>query len=192
MDRLNFDRCMNSLLVMKDIQVSKEKNLAYFTMMKNDFSNEEFVEICADICKTEKLFNKYPDPCLFYQRKPKPNHTDRMGTEKQAFISKVSEYLDSGFICSDERRDFNNSLTETERKVLQRFGGISELWSSCHRDEYARSVDAILRDLKRDFDDLWEVSNKGCLQLTYGTPQNVKGVTQQLLSKWSVNDEGVN
>lgn len=187
MDKIKFERAMNALLAFKDIPIDHDKNKKFYDLMKNDFTDAEFAEICGDICKTERLYNKYPDPCLFYQRKPKPNVESLLDDDCQKFLDKVSDYLTSGFISTDDRQEFNTSLTDTEKKVLSRFGGISTLWESCNRDDYARSVDGVLRELKRDFEDAWEVqtTGNGVLRLTYGTPKSIEPLTQNLLKHWS-------
>lgn len=186
MEKISFNRALNALLAFKDIPVDRDKNEKFFELMKNDFSDEEFNAICGDICKTENLYNKYPDPYLFYQRKPKINNSDILEIDKQKFISKVNDYLSEGFISSYDRQEFNDSLTDTERRVLQRYGGISELWASCHRDEYSRSIDSILRELKNDFESLYKIENKNVLQLTNGAPKSIENIKQKLLEKWSI------
>lgn len=64
-----FDRCMNTLLTFADVMAEPEKNKAFYALMKNDFTDEQFGKICEDICKTELLYGRYPAPKLFYDRK---------------------------------------------------------------------------------------------------------------------------
>ena len=187
-----FDRAINSLLVFKDILLDKEKNKKYYELMKRDFTDEEFAQICGDICKTENLYNKYPDPYLFYKRKPKRTPEISIARDKQLFLRKVSDYLDSGFISTDERVEFNRSLTPVESLVLQKHGGISTLWTSVNRDEYARSLDAVLRELSADFEDMWEVDcqDNGKLRIGNDKPTSViEAPVNHLLAHWKVNND---
>ena len=186
MDKVIFDRALNSLLALKDVPANKDKSASYFKMMKDDFTNEEFDGICRDICKTEKLYNKYPDICLFYQRKPQSTHFDQMQTEKQKFLGRVGDYLGPGFVSSYDRKEFAENITENEMRVLQRHGGIAALWESCHREDYARSVDSILRNLADDFEALWQAENKNKLQLSYGNQAAIEKLANSLLEHWKI------
>lgn len=67
------------------------------------------------------------------------------------FIDKVQEYLNSDFIDTDEKNEFNSNLSEAERKALNSLGGISSLWSDLHQDGYKRSLSRILYELKQEF-----------------------------------------
>ncbi|MBO7713051.1 MAG: hypothetical protein J6S85_05745 [Methanobrevibacter sp.] len=64
----HFNRCMNTLLTFAGIPVDEVKNNAWYNLMKNDFSDSEFSRICEDVCKTETLYGRYPEPKLFYSR----------------------------------------------------------------------------------------------------------------------------
>lgn len=186
-----FNKTFNALLTFKDIPVDKVKSDKFYQLMKNDFTDQEFGAICGDICKTEKLYNRYPDPCLFYQRKPKPNAETVLEVDKQNFLDKCADYLTSGFITTDERKEFNESLTDIERRVLRRFGSISDLWTACNRENCPRSIDSVLKELKTDFENAWTAgaTGNGVLRLTYGisgknTISVIDDVKQQLLSHW--------
>lgn len=69
----------------------------------------------------------------------------------QKFLDKVQVYLTSDFIGSDEKREFNNGLSEMEYRALNSLGGISSLWSDLHQDGYKRSLSRILYELKQEF-----------------------------------------
>lgn len=81
-----FDRCMNTLLAFAEVKISQEKNKAFYSLMKNDFSDDEFRTISEDICKTELMYGKYPAPKLFYDRKKE--------TSKTILIEEGTFYLD--------------------------------------------------------------------------------------------------
>ena len=190
MNKQYFDRSLNSLLTLKDIAVDKAKNVKYFELMKNDFSDAEFSAICCEICKTENLYGKYPDPCLFYQRKPKNTPKAELENELHKFLTKVADYLESNFICGDDRKNFNESLTEIENRVLRKHGGISTLWLAVHRDECSRTVDSVLRELRREYEDIWNValSKSGSLKLEHaGVIQDkIEHGISVLLESWKI------
>ena len=53
-----FDKCMNVLLAFAEVQIKKEKNTAFYELMKNDFDDREFSQIAEDICKSELLYGR--------------------------------------------------------------------------------------------------------------------------------------
>lgn len=69
LDKKQFEKNLSVLLVFKNVKENKMATDLLYNLLKNDFEDTEFGEFCADICKTEDLFNKYPDPRLFYDRK---------------------------------------------------------------------------------------------------------------------------
>ena len=71
LDRKLFLKCFNTLLLFGSVEPDKQKTEMFYRLMANDFEDKEFSEICGDICKTESLFGKYPDPKMFYERKEK-------------------------------------------------------------------------------------------------------------------------
>lgn len=75
MNRKQFDKNLTTLLSFKGVEVSQIHNEMLFGLLKNDFTDGEFGEICVEICKTCDLYNKYPDPKLFYDMKKKPEET---------------------------------------------------------------------------------------------------------------------
>lgn len=69
LDRKKYDKNMSILLTFKNVKTNNAANEFFYNLVKNDFTDEEFGKMCVDICKTEDLYNKYPDPKLFYDRK---------------------------------------------------------------------------------------------------------------------------
>lgn len=153
-----FNKSFLMILMVNDIQIDMVKNSTFYNLMKNDFNDDEFECICEKICKEENLYGKYPTPSMFY--KFKKNGIDVMNIECQKFLGKVEDYLRLGFVPSFYKEDFINGLTESERSALQGFGGISELWASCHRVEYSKSISAILKELKDSFNMCWKIEEK--------------------------------
>lgn len=66
-----FDKSLSTLLYFKGVQFDKQHTNFLYNLLKDDFTDKEFCAMCMDICKTEDLYGKYPDPKLFYNRKKK-------------------------------------------------------------------------------------------------------------------------
>ena len=75
LNRNTFDKNMSMLLMFKNIKANKQQNDFFYNLLKDEFTDEEFANTCVDICKTEELYNKYPDPKLFYDRKKEKQKT---------------------------------------------------------------------------------------------------------------------
>jgi hypothetical protein len=158
-----FDECFSALLTLKQIPVDQKTSRMFYQLFKNHFSDGEFKKICGEICREATVYNKYPDPKLFYDKKVKITEKDEMFIACEALCSKVQNYLLSNFIPESMKDDFNNNLTENERHVLIRHGGISALWYSFHREGYSRGLDSILRELREDFENVFQIHRKSDL-----------------------------
>lgn len=158
LDKKVFLKCLFGLLTMNDIKPDDEKTKLFYDLMKNDFTDNEFEIVCERICKEEHLYNHYPPAVMFY--KYKTNDSDKCSIECQNFLDKVEDYLNLGFVPSFYKEDFLNSLTDNERRAMQGFGGISTLWSDCHRDDMPRSKTSILKDLRESFENNWTIQQK--------------------------------
>lgn len=100
-----FDRCMNTLLAFAEVEISQEKNKAFYSLMKNDFSDDEFRTISEDICKTELLYGRYPAPKLFYDRKGKAK-ADILIEEGTFYVDDtIPEYREALEFLGPEKRD---------------------------------------------------------------------------------------
>lgn len=69
LDKKIFLKCINTLLIFGSVEPDDKRNELLYQLMAKDFEDKEFSAICADICKTESLFGKYPEPRMFYSRK---------------------------------------------------------------------------------------------------------------------------
>lgn len=69
LDFKKFDRLISTILYFNNTKYSKTMTENLYNLMKNDFTDDEMKVICEDICKHEELFNKYPSPKMFYDRK---------------------------------------------------------------------------------------------------------------------------
>lgn len=81
-----FNKNISSLLYFAEVPVDEVKNAFLYKLLKDDFDDKEFGEICVDICKTEELYGKYPSPKMFYSRKEEKG--------KKILIEEGAFYLD--------------------------------------------------------------------------------------------------
>lgn len=120
LDKIKFDRSLTALLIFKNVKENEDLTKMLYSMMKDDFTDEEFGNMCLEICKTEELYNKYPDPKLFYDRK-KEKQADVLIEEGTFFLDDtIPEYravIDD--LSTDQRDkiclDVWNWLMETNR-----------------------------------------------------------------------------
>lgn len=164
LDRVFFDKCFLNLLTFHQVPIDAKKTDALYLLMGKDFDNKEFSDICGDICRHENLYGKYPTPPMFYTRQVKMDARDLRFKACEAFCDKVQNYLLSGFVPDFEKQLFKDGLNETEQAVLRRHGGISTLWAEVNRDCFPRSLAAVMKELREDFETRYQVQEKmACL-----------------------------
>ena len=100
LDAKIFKQCIAKICLLKNITINAQNSDALYMLMRYDFDNEEFTEISLKVCKYENLYNKYPDPCLFYKHKKRIS--DMRGDE---LINKLTELGEQ----------YANHLTETKQ-----------------------------------------------------------------------------
>lgn len=105
LDKKLFLKCFNTLLLFGSIEPEKQRTEMYYQLMANDFEDKEFSSICGDICKSEHLFGKYPDPKMFYDRK-KTAQQNILVEEGAFFIDDtMPQYMAVLEDLSQEKRD---------------------------------------------------------------------------------------
>lgn len=75
LSRKIFEKNLFMVIYFQSVEADKEKNNFLYNLLKDDFNDEEFEQICLDICKTEQLYNKYPTPNMFYSRQKQAQET---------------------------------------------------------------------------------------------------------------------
>lgn len=160
LDRVLFDKCFLNLLTFHQVPIDAKKTDALYSLMGKDFENKEFSDICGDICRHENLYGKYPTPPMFYARQVKIDAADVRFKASETFCDKVQNYLLSGFVCEAAKQQFADSLNDTERAVLRRHGGISTLWADVNRDCFPRSLTTVMKELREDFENRYQVQGK--------------------------------
>lgn len=103
-----FDRCMNTILTFAEVPIDVDKNKAFYSLMKNDFDDDEFRAMSEDICKTELLYGHYPAPKLFYDRKSHKANT--------VLIQQGTFFIDSGDGYLPMFKDKIDSMSEESKE----------------------------------------------------------------------------
>lgn len=105
LDRKNFDKNMSILLTFKNVKANDAATAFFYNLVKDDFTDEEFGQMCVDICKTEDLYNKYPDPKLFYDRKKEAQQTILIEAGSFYVDDSIPQYRAVLEDLSQEKRD---------------------------------------------------------------------------------------
>jgi len=100
MDKDRFKRNIIGLIQMKNLAVDEGYVQDLYTTIKNDFSDEQFEHACQEVLKHEGLYNKQPDPQLFYKYKK--------GTEGYGKLFSMT---------SEEKAEYFKGLAEKEHVV---------------------------------------------------------------------------
>lgn len=103
-----FNKNISSLLYFAEVPVDEVKNKFLYSLIKEDFEDEEFGDICVDICKTEDLYGRYPAPKLFYDRKSHKANT--------VLIKEGSFFIDSGEGYLPMFKDKIDSMSEESKE----------------------------------------------------------------------------
>lgn len=129
----HFNKCMNTLLTFANVPVDEHKNKAWYNLMKNDFTDKEFSKICNDICKTEFLFGRYPEPKLFYDR--------------------YNQYKEPDMIIEDEIKKIEQRREDIKRE-RQKIEESSRLWNEFLKERGYSSTVALIMAGKESYKDL--------------------------------------
>lgn len=103
-----FNKNISSLLYFAEVPIDEIKNKFLYNLMKNDFDDKEFGDICVDICKKEDLYGHYPAPKLFYDRKNYKENT--------VLIREGTFYIDSGEGYLPMFKDKIDSMSEKSKE----------------------------------------------------------------------------
>ena len=106
LNRKHFDRNLSALLLFKGVKQIPQMDEMLYNLIKNDFTDERFGNRCIEICKTKELYNKYPDPKLFYDTK----------TEEDP---NVLVCIDSGYLdISKEANDCISKMSDKKYNTM--------------------------------------------------------------------------
>lgn len=101
LDKKQFEKNLSVLLAFKNVKENKMATDLLYNFVKNDFTDDQFGEFCVDICKTEDLYNKYPDPRLFYDRKQQKENSILVEVGAFYIDENDPEYKEALIGCND-------------------------------------------------------------------------------------------
>lgn len=115
----------------KGVNVPKENLIALYQFVKYQFTDAEFSEITKDVVLNENFYGKMPDISLWTKRKASKNDSVK-NKELNAFIDKVTEYLNWDYLPTSIKKEFSASLTQSESRALAVLGGIDTIRRSVY------------------------------------------------------------
>lgn len=115
----------------KGVNVPKENLIALYEFVKDQFDDEEFSDITKDVVLNENFYGKMPDISLWTKRKASKKDSVK-NEELNAFIDKVTEYLNWDFLPTPIKKEFASSLTQSESRALAVLGGIDTIRRSVY------------------------------------------------------------
>lgn len=178
MNKQNFLLSLNALAENFSLPISK----GYIELMVNMLKlTDDQITKAMEHFMNEQTMSKLPsiaqwkNAAGFDTRSP-------VTVAEEKFIDKVSNYLTSYFVSSQERRKFSDSLSDLERQVLSEMGGISELWLSVNNEKYSRPLAKVLNELRTLFRDRATEENISIISLAF-SEKEIHNITNNTLKK---------
>lgn len=123
--------------VAKGFSPADKESLAFlYDIVKDEFTDEEFIAITKDVVLNENFYGRMPDISLWTKRKKeaeKKSGESAFLIARQNFQDKVLELVYNDYNTKGQINEFNNSLTASEAAALSALGGLSALWASCRK-----------------------------------------------------------
>lgn len=147
-----FKQTMQEIQISLGLEAKTDYLLVMYKYLANLFDDETFRSTAQKILENEDLYGKMPTVRHFTKYLPKqPTEDEEREAKKQAFLEKVSDYLQLDYVMDYDRRKFNN-ITELESRALRVNGGLSEMWSRVHNLDYPCKISTILKELSEFYD----------------------------------------
>lgn len=147
-----FTRQMQEIQSLLGIEAKPDYLMVMYKYLANEFTDEEFQKVSLLVMQNEDLYGKMPTVRHFTKYLPKqPTEDEEREAKKQAFLEKVSDYLQLDYVMDYDRQKFNN-ITELESRALRINGGLSEMWSRVHNLDYPCKISTILKELSEFYD----------------------------------------
>ena len=141
---------MAVLLTILQVEPNPETNQIWYRTLKNDFTDDEFEDICVKMAKKENAYGKYPKMHLFYQNKP---------SKKEIEDSTMTNVFNTNFntLSTELLKNFSTftgeGLHPHFKRCLDASGGFAELWRLVHDLDMPKSIANIRKDFERNFFD---------------------------------------
>ena len=180
-DKKVFANEIQEIALAQGIQATADYMMALYKFIADLFDDKSFKAVCRMIMQNEELYGKMPTPRHFTKYLPKQVTEDEAReAKKQAFLEKVSDYLQLDYVMDYDRQKFRD-ITELESRVLRSNGGLSEMWSRVHNVDYPCKVSTIIKELGEFYDNNYtRESVEHRLSLTDGRGGGLKNLRQEL------------
>lgn len=149
-DVKNFAVCMEKVGLLLQLTITPEWAKAMKSELDNYFDDKSFQQACSRLIAETETYGKLPTVRQFLKYSPIQAIDEKL-ERKQAFLNKVSNYLQLDYVCDYDRRQFDN-LSELEYKTLQSMGGLSEMYARVHNLDYHTNIATIIRQLSDFYD----------------------------------------
>ena len=147
-----FTRQMQEIQSLLGIEAKPDYLMVMYKYLANEFTDDEFQKVSLLVMQNEDLYGKMPTVRNFTKYLPKqPTEDEEREAKKQAFLEKVSDYLQLDFVMDYDRQKFAN-ISELESRVLRSNGGLSEMWSRVHNQDYPCKISTIIKELSEFYD----------------------------------------
>lgn len=91
---------------LKGLNLSENYAKSMYNLIKDDFTDEEFTQICNFILKNEELYNKMPEPRHFYKHKTQPK---QISSEEEASV----QWEMANGICEGKTNSLTNKILDS-------------------------------------------------------------------------------
>lgn len=167
MNQDNFKNCILGFAKIRGLDITPEYIKFAYQNLKDKLTDEFLRNACGKLTcmSNDQYFQKYKgklpaindwlDACGYRE----PTKEDKETIAMLGFVDKSLAYIERDFLFAGEIDKFQDNLTENERNVLRRFGGISELYKSHRAEKYSRSINNIRKDLEKSFRENYKHEN---------------------------------
>lgn len=147
-----FTQQMQEIQVALGLEAKTDYLLVMYKYLANLFDDETFRQTAQKVLENEELYGKMPTVRHFTKYLPKqPTDDEEREAKKQAFLEKVSNYLQLDYVMDYDRRKFDD-ISELESRALRVNGGLSEMWSRVHNLDYPCKISTIIKELSEFYD----------------------------------------
>jgi hypothetical protein len=182
-DVKNYVACMDKLGLLLQVKISPDWAKAMKGELDKYFDDKSFQQACSRLVAETETYGKLPTVHQFLQFSP-VNGVDEKLERKQAFLNKVSSYLQLSYVCDYDRRQFDN-LTELECRTLQSLGGLSELYARVHNLDYPTNIATIIRQISEFYDNNYNAENSKLASERKLFIQRGESIPSELTDNWS-------
>lgn len=185
----NYTNCINKIAVLLQVSLTPEWAKAMKSELDNYFDDKTFQQACSRLIAETETYGKLPTVHQFLKYSPIQAIDVRL-ERKQAFLNKVSSYLQLSYVCDYDRRQFDD-LTELEYKTLQSMGGLSEMYQRVHNLDYPTNIATIIRQLSDFYDNNYDAETSQLASERRLFLERGECIPDELTDNWSNGLEGL-